>query len=84
MRVFPLKENIGFTKANNIGVQHAKGWYVFFLNLDTVLLNDAISVLANYLDTHESVALCGGQLFDKEENPTGSYLEYPKIKFFCH
>ncbi|WP_455633746.1 glycosyltransferase family 2 protein [Parabacteroides sp.] len=25
VRVFPLKENIGFTKANNIGVQHAKG-----------------------------------------------------------
>ena len=82
VRVFPLKENIGFGKANNIGVQHAKGRYVFFLNSDTILLNDAISILANYLDTHESVALCGGQLFDKEENPTGSYLEYPKIKFF--
>ena len=82
VRVFPLKENVGFGKANNIGVQHAKGRYVFFLNSDTVLLNDAISILANYLDTLASVALCGGQLFDKEENPTGSYLEYPKIKFF--
>lgn len=68
VRVFPLKENVGFGKANNIGVQHAKGRYVFFLNSDTVLLNDAISILANYLDTHESVALCGGQLFDKEES----------------
>lgn len=30
VRVFPLKENVGFGKANNIGVQHAKGRYVFF------------------------------------------------------
>ena len=32
VRVFPLKENIGFGKANNIGVKHAKGRFVFFLN----------------------------------------------------
>lgn len=30
VRVFPLKENIGFGKANNIGVKHAKGRFVFF------------------------------------------------------
>ena len=82
VRIFSLKENIGFGKANNIGVQNAKGRYVFFLNSDTVLLNDAISILANYLDTHDTVALCGGQLFDKKGNPSGSYLEYPEMKFF--
>ena len=46
------------------------------------LLNDAISILVNYLDTHESVVLCGGQLFDRERKPTGSYIEYPDLRFF--
>ena len=83
VRVFPLKENIGFSKANNIGVKSMrKGRFVFFLNSDTFLLNDAISILVNYLDTHESVVLCGGQLFDRERKPTGSYIEYPDLRFF--
>lgn len=46
VRVFPLKENVGFGKANNIGVQHAKGRYVFFLNSDTVLLNASTQIRA--------------------------------------
>ena len=59
VRVFPLKENIGFGKANNIGVKHAKGRFVFFLNSDSFLLNDAISILVNYLDKLECVVLLG-------------------------
>ena len=34
--------NLGFGKANNLGVQQAKGDYIFFLNSDTLLLNNAI------------------------------------------
>ena len=82
VRVKPLKENIGFGKANNIGVKHAKGRFVFFLNSDTFLLFDFFFFLVNYLDTHESVVLCGGQLFDRERKPTGSYIEYPDLRFF--
>lgn len=80
VRIFPLNENIGFGKANNIGVKHAIGDFIFFLNSDTVLLNDAISILANYLKINSSVGLCGGQLYDKNRKPTVSYLEYPN---FC-
>ena len=30
-------QNLGFGKANNVGIQAAKGKYVFFLNSDTYL-----------------------------------------------
>lgn len=82
IRVFPLKENIGFGKANNVGVKEAKGRFIFFLNSDTLLLNDAISILANYLDRYGFVDLCGGQLYDKDQKLTSSYLEYPNLKYF--
>lgn len=33
------KENLGFGRANNYGVQHAKGDFILFLNNDTILLD---------------------------------------------
>ena len=40
-----LPENMGFGRANNEGVKLAKGRNILFLNPDTILLNDAISIL---------------------------------------
>ena len=38
-------KNLGFAKAINQGAKIAKGDYLFFLNPDTVLLNNAIDIL---------------------------------------
>ena len=43
--------NLGFGKANNLGVNQANGDYLFFLNSDTLLLNNAI---------YEMCILCDG------------------------
>ncbi|MDE6378962.1 MAG: glycosyltransferase family 2 protein [Muribaculaceae bacterium] len=34
--------NIGFGRANNLGMAHAKGEYLFLLNSDTILTNNAV------------------------------------------
>ena len=57
--------NLGFGKANNLGVQYAKGNYLFFLNPDTILMNDAASILYDYLVTHDKAGVVGGNLYDK-------------------
>lgn len=64
--------NLGFGKANNLGVGKAKGEYVLFLNPDTLLVNDAITVLCDFLRTHEEAGVCGGNLVDGEYRPTFS------------
>lgn len=58
-------ENLGFGKASNLGVNYAKGDCLFFLNPDTILMNDAISILHDYLTTHETVGVVGGNLYDE-------------------
>lgn len=49
-------ENLGFGAANNRGLAAATGKYVFYLNSDTVLLNNAVKIFFDYFET------CGNRL----------------------
>ena len=68
-----LKENLGFGKANNVGVEYAKGRNVFFLNPDTILINESVEILSDYLDSNDTVGAVGGNLFDANNQPTHSF-----------
>jgi len=65
--------NLGFGKANNLGVDHSTGRNIFFLNTDTLLINNAIKLLSNFLDENENAAVCGGNLYDSNMNHTHSF-----------
>lgn len=43
-------ENLGFGRANNIGIDTAIGKYIFFLNSDTLLLDDVIKKLFDFAE----------------------------------
>lgn len=51
--------NLGFARANNLAARHARGNYVFFLNPDTYLDNDAIGKLRAQLQTDEELGIVG-------------------------
>ena len=73
-------ENLGFGRANNIGIEVAKGRNILFLNSDTLLINNAIKILSNYLDENPKVGACGGNLYTKDLKPNHSYrLIFPSI-----
>ena len=72
-----LPENIGFGRANNEGIKIAKGRNIFLLNTDTYLLNNAIKILSDYIDSHPKVGSCGGSLFTADLKPTYSYHRIP-------
>jgi O-antigen biosynthesis protein len=60
--------NLGFATANNIGLRHAHGRYVLFLNPDTVIREGALIRMTNFLDRNPNVAIVGPRLV----NPDGS------------
>lgn len=76
IKVLSLSENLGFGKANNEGFKIAKGRYFFCLNPDTILMNNAVKILADFLDEHPSVGACGGNLFDVNGKPNHSFRRY--------
>ena len=68
-----LEENVGFGRANNEGLKIAKGRNILFLNPDTIVCQDAISIMCNYLDDNDSVGACCANLYDGAMNPVHSY-----------
>lgn len=75
-------KNLGFGRANNKGIEIAKGKYIFFLNSDTLLINNAIKILFNYMEKNIKCGICGGNLYSINLEPTHSYLRVlPNISF---
>jgi GT2 family glycosyltransferase len=61
------KKNIGFGRANNIGMNVSKGKYLFLLNSDTILLNNAIELFFNFMDkSNLKIGALGCIMLDSE------------------
>ena len=81
IRLIASDINLGFGKANNEGAKVAKGKYLFFLNPDTLLLNNALLALYDFMECHPNAALCGGNLFTADLKPNHSYnMSIPKFR----
>lgn len=73
-------ENLGFGRANNKGIEIAQGRNILFLNSDTLLRNNAIKILSDYLDNHPKVGACGGNLYNQYGKSTHSfYRRLPSV-----
>ncbi len=68
-----LEQNLGFGRANNRAAQLAHGNILFLLNPDTVLLNDAVTLLVEYMTEHPEVGICGGNIYDVDNHPAHSF-----------
>ena len=73
--------NLGFGRANNLGLSKAKGDFVFFLNSDTILLNNAVKKFWDFATTHSSFAIgaLGCQLVDENNYHVHSSSNFPNI-----
>jgi GT2 family glycosyltransferase len=73
--------NKGFGAANNMGIQKAKGNYLFFLNPDAFLLSDAPSFLVNKMKdpSFNKMAFCSGELLNEQYQPNYSFGNFPSL-----
>ena len=80
LKFLQLPENMGFGKANNEGAKLATVKYLFLLNPDTMLMNNAIVILYEYLECNPQCGACGGNLFDENLKPVHSFRRiFPSI-----
>src|SRR5262249_60761939 len=70
------QENRGMGGGNNAGMRVAQGRYVFLLNSDAWVVDDALERLAAYADDHPDLAVVGPRL----TNPDGTLQ--PSVRGF--
>ena len=58
------KENVGFSRGNNIGVSKAKGYYLCILNPDTVVAEDTFENILSNIKTQSNLGVLGCQMID--------------------
>lgn len=75
------RSNLGFAFACNQGIKASKFEYVFLLNPDSAVLNNAIEFFYNFMEKpeNENVWCCGGQLFNDEGKMIKSMGKFPSL-----
>jgi O-antigen biosynthesis protein len=72
-----LKENIGFGRACNVGVQASRGQYVLLLNPDMLVSKDSLRICQEYLEAHPDVGIVGPKML----RPDGSFQPHCRRSF---
>jgi O-antigen biosynthesis protein len=70
-------ENVGFSRANNIGVRSAKGEFILFLNPDTIVPEDSLERCVRFLEENTNAGAVGIRMVDG----SGKFLRESKRAF---
>jgi len=68
VKLIQNKENFGFPKGNNIGVDYAKGKYICILNPDTVVAEDTFVKILAFAEREINLGIVGCKLIDGKGN----------------
>lgn len=71
------KENLGFSKANNIAIKKATGEYILFLNPDTLIPEDCLEKCISFFKTNPQTGALGIKMMDG----SGKFLRESKRSF---
>ncbi len=76
VKVIKNRQNMGFTKGNNQGIEVAKGEYILLLNSDTLISDNTLGEVVNYMKVHPEVgiATCALKNSDGSLQGTGGYF----------
>ena len=71
--------NRGFASACNQGIKQAQGRYVLLLNPDTIVLNNALDKIVDYMDKNTQAGIAGCQLLNGDDSVQPSVRRFPKF-----
>lgn len=66
VRIIESGGNIGFARANNIGIRESESEYVLLLNPDTVVAENTLREVVKFMDAHSTVGAAGVQMLNAD------------------
>jgi len=79
VKLVPRKENLGYTRGNNLGLRAAAGRYLLILNPDTEVVGDAIPQMLAYMDAHPRIGVLGPQLLNLDQTIQSTRRRLPSL-----
>lgn len=73
------RQNLGFTKANNLGIKIAKGKYILLLNSDTYLVENSFKKLVEKAEKYENFGALGPLLLNEDRSIQQSVGFFPHL-----
>jgi GT2 family glycosyltransferase len=80
VRLIANDANLGFGRANNQAMRVARGEFFFLLNSDTVIFDEAIQRLVNFIATDAAIGIAGGKLLFEDRTLQSSCSRFPSIR----
>lgn len=68
VKLIESKENVGFSRGNNLAIRQSKGEYVLLLNPDTVVEEDTFTKVVDFMDQHPDAGGLGVKMIDGKGN----------------
>ena len=79
IKVKANKLNLGYCPAANQGATMSSGRYLYFINDDTLVIDDAIALIVNYMDENPDVGTAGSRLIYPNGDEQYSGRMFPDI-----
>ncbi len=77
--LLPQSRNVGFTRGNNIGLEHARGAYLLLLNPDTEVSPDSLGKLLDFLIRHPRAGIVGPHTLNSDGSHQSTRRRFPTL-----
>lgn len=71
--------NIGFAKANNIGISNSSGKYLMLINPDVVLMEGCLDKIFDFMESNNSIGILGPKILTSDGKVQRSCMGFPTI-----
>ncbi len=79
VRLIRNAKNHGFARANNQGINVARGRYILLLNSDTLLLDNALETVVEYADRQPDAAVVGCRVLNPDMTLQPTCFMFPSM-----
>lgn len=83
-RLVQNQRNLGFARANNIGINLSRGKYVCLVNSDVYVPSGCLAMMLSYLEQNPTVGILGPRMLRPDGAVGRSYMRFPTVwNCFC-
>jgi GT2 family glycosyltransferase len=84
VKLIKSKENLGFSKGNNVAIRQARGRFIALVNPDVIVFPDCLDALVDFLEENPKVGNVGPRVFNPDMTQQSTCRRFPTIwNNFC-